>query len=104
MSKHVFIPNKSAHNFSDAERYGELVFLTEGTVARYNVSGLAEKIADKMRKAEKADFILITSLNILNSITTAIFARRFGRVNYLMFRDGHYIDRSIIVDDLYLRE
>tara|TARA_Y100000310_G_scaffold327344_1_gene393554 strand:+ start:2008 stop:2334 length:327 start_codon:yes stop_codon:yes gene_type:complete len=96
----VFIPNKGAHDFTDAERYGEIRFLTEGTVRRYAVNNLYRMIAEGMKDAQEQDYILISSLTILNTIVTAILARKFGKVNFLLFRDGEYIDRTINVDSL----
>jgi hypothetical protein len=48
----------------------------------------------------KEDFLLVSSLSILNSIASAIIARKFGVVNFLLFSDGKYILRSVNVDAL----
>lgn len=96
----VFIPNKGAHDFSDAERYGELRFLTEGTVRRYAVNNLYRVIAEGMKDAEEEDYLLISSLTILNTIVCSVLARKFGKVNFLLFRDGEYIDRTLNIDSL----
>jgi len=96
----VFIPNKGAHDFSDAERYGELVFLTHGTVKRYSTGTLYRSLIDGLKDAKISDYLLISSLAILNAISSAILARKFGRVNYLLFCDGRYLKRVVDIDSL----
>lgn len=96
----MFIPNKGAHDFSDAERYGTLQFLTEGTVKRYSTNTIYRTFIDGMKDARKDDLLLISSLAILNAIASAILARRFGRVNYLLFCDGRYLKRVVDIDAL----
>jgi|TARA_Y100000310_G_scaffold263133_1_gene273150 hypothetical protein len=96
----VFVPNKSAHNFSDALRFGELVFLTSGTVNKYAINSLYRELSEGLQNSSEQDHLMISSLAILNSICSAIFARKHGKVNYLLFRDGKYISRTIDIDAL----
>lgn len=96
----MFIPNKSAHDFSDAERFGELRFLTSGHMRRYAVNTLYRDIIEKMKDAEIDDYMLVCSLPILNCLATGILARRFGRINFLLWRDNSYIERTVNLDAL----
>jgi|TARA_R100001530_G_scaffold22999_4_gene18901 hypothetical protein len=92
----VFIPNKSAHDFSDAERFGELRFLTEGILKKYSTDILYRTLLDGMKDAEDHDYLVVSSLSILNSLASAIMARKFDHINYLIFRGGNYLERKII--------
>ena len=53
-----------------------------------------------MKDAEKDEYLLISSLAVLNAIASAILARRFGRVNYLLFCEGRYLKRVVDIDAL----
>lgn len=97
--RRVYIPNKSHHDFSGAERFGELVFLTEGIVRRLNVNQLYRECYEKMKDAHAEDYILVSSLSVLNLIVGSIMAHKFGRVNMLLFHHGDYVPREIILDD-----
>jgi hypothetical protein len=99
----VFIPNKGAHDFSDSERYGEIVFVTNGIQNRYSIGSMARVWAHSFlsNKATKDDLILITSLTILNCIGCAIFATRFGTLNLLLYRNDKYLKRSIILSQVF---
>lgn len=91
----VFIPNKSAHDFSDARRFGKFVFLTEGKLERYKTNTIFRDIDESMQDADGEDHLLIASLSIISAIASAILAYKFGRVNYLLFRDGSYVERVV---------
>ena len=102
-TKIVFVPNKSGHDFSKAERFGRLFYLSEGIVSRLNVNQIHRAFASAMVESRAEDFILITGLNILNSIACSIQAKKFGQVNFLMYKmsgDGNhdYVARSIFLD------
>tara|TARA_Y100000310_G_scaffold334343_1_gene413933 strand:- start:169 stop:600 length:432 start_codon:yes stop_codon:yes gene_type:complete len=96
----VFVTNLGAHNYQSAKEYGELRFLTRGKIKRYSTNTIYRDFIDGMSDAEPGDYLLVSSLSILNSIAAAILARRFGVVNFLLFSDGEYILRSVNVDAL----
>jgi len=95
----VFVPNDGPHDYTQAETYGELVFLTHGVVNRMDTDALAMQISHKMRDSHIDDHILIASLPIINLIAGAIQAKRHGRLNLLIFQHGSYVERDIEIDD-----
>lgn len=97
----VYVPNKSYHDFRSAERFGELIFLTEGIVKRFNTNDITRQCYEMMKDAQPNDYVLISGLSIINSIACAIFARRFGRINVLLHdpKSGDYRSRSVVIDD-----
>jgi len=93
----VYVVNKSGHDYSDAERYGKLHFITEGTLDRFNVNNMHRICSDTFQTARPNDYILITSLTILCAVACATFAQRFNTLNLLIFKDGKYIERRLIL-------
>ena len=93
----VFIVNKSSHDFSSAEKYGELVYLSEGPMNRYTTNNMHRAFTEKMKDSEEADHIVPCSLNVMNSIASAVFAVMHGRLNLLLFKDGSYIERNLVI-------
>ena len=91
----VYIPNKAYHDYSDAERYGELRFLTEGVVNRFDIEKLAKAVKEGLADAQEDDYLMISSLAVLNAIGAAFFAHRFARVNFLLFKEGRYVERIL---------
>lgn len=100
MNKKVYVINKSGHNFSKAKEYGELVFLTEGWVNKYDTSQMYRRFITIMEDSNPQDYILETSLVTMNTIAGAIFAAKHGKLNLLLFKDGDYIERNLVIDQL----
>ena len=96
----VYIPNKAGHDFSDAERFGDLVYLTQGIVKRYSTNHIYRQLIEGMEGAMPQDYLLVSSLSIINAIAASILARQFGKVNYLLFSGGSYMERTVDVDAL----
>jgi len=95
-TKKVFIVNKSSHDFKPAEAFGEVIYLSEGSINRYATNSMVRQFSDIMKDSEGSDYIVPCSLNVMNSIACAIFAHKHGRLNLLLFKDGLYLERNHI--------
>jgi hypothetical protein len=93
----VYIVNRSAHDFSEAESYGEIIFLSEGPMNRYATNNMHRKFNEIFKGSSKEDYIVPCSLNVMNSIACAIFAKMHGQLNLLLFKNGSYIERNLII-------
>lgn len=100
MSKpRVFIPNLSHHDFTSARKFGELVFLTEGWVPPQQVNNIFRQCYEKMKDCTDSDFLLISSLPIINAAASSIMAMKCGgRLQFLIFDHGNYIPVRISVE------
>lgn len=90
----VYVVNKSSHDFSAAKEYGDLVYLSEGSMNRYSTNNMAREFSDKMSSSKPHDYIVLCSLNVMNAIACAIFAHKHGTLNLLLFKGGEYIERN----------
>jgi len=95
-NQRVYIVNRGAHDYSDAEHYGELIYCTEGMLGKYNTSQMAREFEDAFKDSSSEDYILLTSLTTLCSIATAMFAHQHGRLNLLIFKDDRYVVRRVV--------
>ena len=93
----VFIVNRSAHDFSPAEEFGEIIFLSEGPMNRYSTNNMHRKFTDILRDSNSEDYIVPCSLNVMNSIACAIFAVMHRKLNLLLFKNGEYLERNLII-------
>ena len=97
----VFVVNRSGHDFSNATKYGELVFLSEGAISRYATTDIYRGFAAILdRDSEPNDYILITGLTVMSCIACMIMTSLHGKVNMLMYRNGNYVDRTLVVGEL----
>lgn len=93
--KRVYVPNGWRHTATDAERYGRLVYLTDGPVRRTDVRGLMSTISEGLEDSRPDDFIAVGALSVLTSLTAAVFAARHGRLNLLLWDKGRYVPRHV---------
>lgn len=96
----VYIPNKSVHDFSAAEEYGELVFLSEGTVKKYSTNIIYREFWQTLKNSQKEDYLLVTGLTSLNIVASYILTLLHGRLNLLLFKPGkggkkEYLERIL---------
>jgi hypothetical protein len=100
MAAKVYIVNKSAHDFSQAEKFGKLIFMSEGRLNRYGTNDMVRKFTDAMRNSREEDFLLPCSLNTANIMAGAIFAMKHKRLNLLLYKPstGEYIERVHIFE------
>ena len=106
----VYIVNKGGHNHEDAQRFGELVALSEGNINRFAANSIYRRFVTLLRNSSPEDYILITGLSIMSSIACSIFGRLHGRLNLLLYkttrgeREGYYVERTIMIDELLSHE
>ncbi len=91
----VYITSRSAHDYSDAKNYGEIVFLSEGPMNRFNVNHIERMFYDKLRSSGPDDYLLLTGLGVMNSIACWIFGCLHKRLNLLLYKQGVYIERNM---------
>lgn len=92
----VYVLNKSTHDFSEATRFGELVYCTEGSLGKYNTSQMMRELEAAMKDSQPTDYILLTSLATLCSLACSILAVKHGRVNLLIYKGDGYVERKIV--------
>ena len=106
----VFIVNKGGHNHTDAERFGELVFLTEGNINRYSVNSMYRRFSTFLKNSDPDDYILITGLSVMSSVACSIFSHLHGKLNLLLYKttrgkkEGYYVERTIMLEALLEEE
>jgi len=90
----VFIVNKSSHDFSAAEEFGDIIFLSEGSMNRYSTNNMYRRFYEVLKNSKSNDYIVPCALNVMNSIACAIFAHLHGGLNLLLYKNGYYIERN----------
>ena len=94
----VYVVNKSAHDFSEAKDYGNVVFLSEGIMNRYSVNNMHRLFTEVMKDSKEEDYIVPCSLQIMNLIAGAVFAVKHKKLNLLLFKEGKYLERNVVFE------
>ena len=103
----VYINNKGGHNHSEAKKFGELIFLTEGPVSRYAITRMYRETAYVLCDSEPEDYILVSGLSAFVGIVASVFGMLHRRINYLIYKPpsqpgekSKYLERIIFLDEL----
>lgn len=103
----VYISNRGGHNHSEAEKFGELIYLTEGLVSRYAITRMYREAAYALCESKPEDYILVSGLSAFVGIVAAIFGMMHRRINYLIYKPSSqpgerskYLERVIFLDEL----
>jgi hypothetical protein len=91
----VYVLNRGAHDYSDAERFGELVFCTEGSLDKLDVQQMYRELEPILAYATEEDYIILTSLSSLCAVACSIFTNIFGRLNLLIYTNNGYVAREL---------
>ena len=96
MSK-VYVVNGAGHDIVMAERYGEIVYLTKGTINIFATDRLIKELRDKLQDAKVEDYMLLSGYALLNMIVFSLLLERLGEVRVLIydFKEKKYIRRDI---------
>ena len=102
--KKVFVVNRSGHDFSKADKFGDITFLSEGKIDPNQVTKMYREFVEAMKDSSPEDYLVITGLSIMSSVASACLAYKHGRINFLIFRDGNYEERTLLLGELMERE
>lgn len=94
----VYVVNRGGHDYSAAERFGELVYCSDGEMDKWDINQMYRQMSQALEDSVPEDYILLTSLTSLCSVACAVFAARHGRLNLLIFKDGAYVARTLVMD------
>lgn len=99
MRPRVFVVNWSGHDFSKAEKYGEIIKLTEGLVNIFNPERLLHFYLTKLKEKKfnfRIDYILISGSPVVN-LLLGIALENYESVNLLIYdaKKANYVERNL---------
>ncbi len=98
MTRKVFIVSNGGHDYKNAERFGEIVFCTDGVIRKDDIAQMYRELMQALEPAEADDYLVISSLTSLCVVAASILADRFGELHLLLYRDGEYIVKDLILE------
>jgi len=94
----VYIVSNGGHDYSAAAEFGELTYCTEGSIRKDDVAQMYRELNEAMELSEPSDFVLVSSLTSLCMVASAIMAAKHGEVHLLLYKDGKYVQRDLMLD------
>ena len=100
MTRKVFILGDGGHDYSDAERFGDLTLIDIPPTVKWDMSAVYDILKRELKDSTADDFIIISHMTSICCIATAIMVEWYGKVNYLTFYKGRYSEKTISLDNL----
>ena len=98
MSKRrVFVLNDGGHDYSGAAEFGEVIVCSEGMVPKNDIAQMFRLLNPLLEESQKDDLIVIGSLASMVGVASAIMAGLHGEVHYLVFGNGRYAVKDLMV-------
>lgn len=97
--KKVYIISDGGHDYSDAARFGELVFLTREPVRKDDIHLMYEIIRKGLSDATADDYLVVGSLTSMSMVAAFIQGSKWGEVHLLVFTAGQYVPKRLYWED-----
>lgn len=92
----VYIVADGGHDYSDAERFGDIVFLSTTPIHRHAVDNMVRTFNEILKKSSPEDYLLVTQYTNMVVVATAIMSHLHGKVRLILFdHNGRYLDRMV---------
>jgi hypothetical protein len=82
----VFIPNAGGHDYSSAERFGEIVVMSEGIIDKFKVTSMLRLFTKILKDSEPSDWVMMTGPSVMCTIACSVFTSIHNRLNLLIWR------------------
>ncbi len=93
----VYVVNNTNHDYSKAEQYGELVYITKGKLPIFKTNTVRAMLEKGLVKFTKDDYLLISGPAIVSVIAATILYNNFDTVKFLVFdaKQQDYVVRHL---------
>jgi hypothetical protein len=93
----VYVVNNTNHDYSKAEQYGELVYVTKGKLPIFKTNTVRAMLEKGLVKFSKDDYLLISGPAIVSVMAATILYSKFDTVKFLIFdaKQQNYVARHI---------
>lgn len=81
----VYVVNFAGHDHTEAEKWGEVRFVTQGFVNFGSLDRVMYELAKGFEDSEPGDWLLPSGLLLLNVVAAAIWLRKHGELKLLIW-------------------
>lgn len=99
-NRKVYVVSDGGHDYSDATRFGEIHFCTQSVIRKDDVAQMYRELMAGLADAKATDYLMVGSLTSLCMVAAGILADRFGELHLLVFANGQYVERDLILPSM----
>jgi hypothetical protein len=96
----VFVTNYAGHDYSQAEKYGELVYITKGYVSFHSLDRVKYRVCEEVNKSTSEDWLLLSGIPVICVMAALYWQWKHTKVKLLVHdkkNDGEY--RELLISD-----
>jgi hypothetical protein len=96
----VFVTNFAGHDYTEAEKYGEIVWITKGYISFHSLDRVKYRICEEVDKSTSEDWLLLSGIPIVCVLAALYWQWKHTKVKLLVHdkkKNGEY--RELIVTD-----
>lgn len=96
----VYVVNQSCHNFSQAKKFGKIIFMTKGSIDRFNLTKMHRTFHSFLENSKEGDYIVLSGLTNMSTIACSIFTNKHRRLNLLVWdsKNKRYFSESLFFE------
>jgi len=93
----VYVVNNANYDYSKAEQYGELIYVTRGKLPIFKTNTVRAMLEKGLVKFTKDDYLLISGPAIVSVMAATILYNNFDTVKFLVFdaKQQDYVVRHL---------
>jgi len=93
----VYVVNNANYDYSKAEQYGELIYVTRGKLPIFKTNTVRAMLEKGLVKFTKDDYLLISGPAIVSVMAATILYNKFDTVKFLVFdaKQQDYVVRHL---------
>ena len=98
----VWVVNFAGHNYTDAERWGELKYVTKGYVSLGHLDRLVYQVVESLEESRPTDWLIPSGLLILNVLASVFWYEKHGALRLLMWdrKNDSYMELNVDTEHL----
>jgi hypothetical protein len=87
----VYVVHQGDIDFTPAQQYGDLRYITQGYARFDNVKKLSQQIANHLCDSKPTDFLVLSGNNLLCAIVCLMWMKLHGHINILHWAKDSYV-------------
>lgn len=101
----VFITNRSiSHDYSAAEEFGAVRYVTMGNYPIFKVDRLTEEIIETLLHSKQEDYLLLSGTAVVAGLCMLVWMELHGEANILLWdrSENKYVLKTVVKKDVRL--
>lgn len=93
----VFVANFAGHDYSGAEKYGALCFVTKGFISFQSLDRVKYQVGMGIKDSRPDDWLALSGTNIINVLAAVLWFGMHGQIKILNYDKNTGVYREVTI-------